>query len=271
MIFRRKIFRFLKMLKTDLSRAYLSVGFLLSTLSSMAVLLYGYYGMYSPINFAETHPVACFINSFVWGNIIYLLFLPPPLAYSASFSEDWQNGFFRPLIMRSSPIEYAFSKCVATSLAGGSSVALGAAIFIAFLLIRGAGGDMNYREDLINASAFHDLLAAGKPLLFFLCYLYIIFLQAMFWAVLGLLASAYFPSKYVAYATPFVLGYLFHQIATSDLGVPMWLNPVPMSTGRIFNVSAWTVLLWETTFFLLLTGICSVLFVRTLKRRIANA
>lgn len=262
---------FFNLLKTDFRRAFLSIGFLIGAISSTAVLFYGYYGMYACIDFVDKRPVSCFINSFVWGNIIYLLFLTPPLAYSASFADDWQNGYFRPIIIRSGLKKYAISKCVTVSIAGGLSVAIGALIFISFLLIRGAGQEFHYSEGGINTSAFRDILAAGKPLLFFLCYIYITFLQAMFWASLGLLSSAYYPSKYVAYATPFVLGYVFHQVATSNIGIPNWLNPVTMATGRMFHISAWKVLMWETAFFLMLTVTSSVLFVRKLKRRIADA
>lgn len=262
---------FFNLLKTDFRRAFLSIGFLIGTISSTAVLFYGYYGMYACIDFVDTSPVSCFINSFVWGNIIYLLFLTSPLAYSASFANDWQNSYFRPIIIRSGLKKYAISKCVTVAVAGGLSTALGALIFIPFLLIRGAGQEFHYSEGGINTSAFRDILAAGKPLLFFLCYIYIIFLQAMFWASLGLLSSAYYPSKYVSYATPFVLGYVFHQVSTSNIRIPRWLNPVQMATGRMFDSPALTVLLWETAFFLILTAISSILFVRKLKRRIADA
>lgn len=262
---------FINLLKTDFHRAFFSIGFVVSALSSAAVLFYGYYGMYAGIDFADINPVSCFINSFVWGNIIYLMFLTPPLAYSAGFADDWRHGYFRSTIIRSGLKKYAISKCVASSLAGGLSTALGAMLFILFLLIRNSVGYSSYADTNVNISAFHDILKKDRPMLFFLCYLYVIFLQAIFWAALGLLASAYYPSRYVAYATPFVLGYVFHQIAASGVLLPNWLNPVTMATGRMFHTPAWLVLLWETFFFLTLTVISSILFVRKLQRRISNA
>ena len=174
------------------------------------------------------------------------------------------------MLVRNNTNEYALSKCISSSIAGGVSVTLGSVVFIVFLLVRGTGQSLVCDESIVNTSAFHDLLTAKHPYLFLFAYTCVIFLQAMFWSVLGLLGSAFLPSKYVAYATPFVLGYVFHQVATS-VGLPGWLNPGQMSTGRMFDSDTWVGLLWETIFFLVLVVVSSMFFVRTMKRRIANA
>ena len=91
----------------------------------------------------------------------------------------------------------------------------------------------------------------------------------MFFGLLGLTVSGYFPNKYVAYASPFTLGFAMNQIANT-LNFPNWMDPTKLALVRIYHVSVVKVLLIETTAFLILIAICSALFVRTVKRRIAN-
>lgn len=165
---------------------------------------------------------------------------------------------------------YALSKCVATGLSGGASIALASVIFMAYTCavsksIMPVDGPINYGE----VCMFEDLTDAGSPVPFFLAYLYVIFLQGMFFSVLGLTVSGYFPNKYVAYATPFTLAFVINQ-AVNKLDLPNWVDPVKLALARLYSFSTVQALLIETGMFLLYTVICSALFVRVVKRRIAN-
>ena len=110
---------FFNLLKTDLYRAILSPYFLLGTLASLLVLCMGGVGMAE-----KTVPaVLAFEHSYAFNNVIDLLFLSSTLAYAAQFASEWQSGYYRPVVMRSSPTQYALSKCAATGIAGGLSLA----------------------------------------------------------------------------------------------------------------------------------------------------
>lgn len=145
----------------------------------------------------------------------------------------------------------------------------GTAIFILYLCISQPTVMPDAMTIDVEVTAFKDVLSAGHPILYLLAYLYIIFLQAMFFGILGLTISGYFPNKYVAYASPFTLGFAMNQIANT-LRLPNWMDPKKLALVRIYHASALKVLLIETAAFLILITICTALFVHTAKRRMAN-
>lgn len=257
----------LTMLKADFYRAFRSTGFVVGIFSTIAIFYFGSIGMISQ----NVSAVAAFNNTFKYNNIANLLFLAATFTYSASFCIDWQTRFTFPLIIRSGKTAYMLSKCIATAVAGGLSVAIGAAIFIGCVCVTQSSilpSVYEIKMEFAN-QAFGDLLLKGQAPLFFISYLYIIFMQAMFFSSLGLMMSSYWPNRYIAYISPFALSFMLNQIA-NFLSLPIWLDPVKLATARIFGASASTILWIATATFLSLTIICDVLFIRTAKRRISN-
>ncbi len=219
----------------------------------------------------DVSAVAAFNNTFKYNNISKLLILSATFAYAASFCIDWQTRFAFSVIIRSRKTAYALSKCIATAVAGGLAVAIGAAVFIGYVCVM-QPSILPEAIDLqmeFSSQAFGDLLVKGEATLFFLSYLYVIFLQAFFFSSLGLMISDYIPNKYVAYISPFALSFMLNQVA-NVFDLPIWLDPVKLATARIFGVKASTILLMATATFLSLTIICDILFIRTAKRRITN-
>lgn len=259
--------KLMAMLKTDFYRAFFSFGFLLGIIVTFAVFWFGSPGMVT----WNTSAVACFNNIYKYNNISHLIIVIATFAYSASFCTDLQTRFIYPLMIRNKTTTYIFSKCVTTAVAGGVSVAIGASMFIICVCIKSLGIMPSATEIEFEFSnqAFGDLLMAGQAGLFFLSYLYIIFLQAAFWSLLGLMASAYLPNKYVAYIVPFILSFMMNQIA-NVFDLPIWLDPCKLSTVDILNTSASTILLMATVAFVLYMVICTMLFNYKAKRRISN-
>lgn len=216
--------------------------------------------------------VAAFNNTFKYNNISNLVILSATFAYAASFCIDWQTRFAFSIIIRSEKTAYALSKCIATAVAGGLAVAIGAAIFIGYVCVAQPSILPAAIEIKMEFSyeAFGDLLVKGEAALFFLSYLYIIFVQAFFFSSLGLMVSGYMPNKYVAYISPFALSFVLNQIA-NVFGLPIWLDPFKLATARVSGVAASTIFWMSTATFFSLTIICDILFIRTVKRRIANA
>lgn len=237
----------------------------MGTIAATAILFFGSIGMVSK----NVTAVIGFEHSYCFNNIIHLLFLADTFAYASSFASEWQNGYFRPNVIRSNATAYALSKCIATALSCGLSVSLGAAVYIVWLCVKQPVIMPDSLTIYVEVTAFNDLLEIGNPVLYFFAYLFVIFLQAMFFSVLGLLASGYFPNKYVAYTTPFVFGYVINQLANA-LVLPNWMDPVKMALARLYGFPAFKLILTEAAVFFTLTVVCSCLFVRIVKRRIAN-
>ena len=252
-------------MKTDLHKAIISRNFIIGIVAAIAVMLVGSIGMVSPAVTA----VLAFQNSYCYNNVIDLMFIADGFVYASSFAKEWQSRYHMENIVRCSPTAYALSKCVATAISSGLSISLGIAVYITGLCIH-QPVLMPSQEDIsISVTTFKDLLLDGHMILFFLAYLYVIFLQAMFFSMLGLLASGFFPNKYVAYCTPFVAGFAMNQL-TNSLNLPNWMDPVKLALARVYGTATIKVILVETSIFLLLTAVCSALFICVVKRRIAN-
>ena len=258
---------FLMMLKADFYRAFFSMGFLMGIVSTIAIFYFGSIGMMTGIGSA----VAVFNNTYKYNNISQLLILAATFAYSASFCIDWQTKFHYSLIVRSKTTAYTLAKCLAAVVAGGLSVAIGVLLFIGCICITQPSILPQAMEIEVEFSvqAFGDLLMMRQAGLFFLSYLYIIFLQAAFFSILGLLASAYLPNKYAAYISPFILGFAMNQ-AANVLHLPIWLDPVKLATASIRNTPAVTIILMATATYVSLIGICTILFTYKVKRRMSN-
>ena len=233
--------------------------------AAIAVLFFGSIGMVSPTVTA----VLAFQNSYCYNNAIHLFFLADTFIYASSFATEWQTGYYRSNIIRCNTTTYAVSKCVATGISSGLAISLGAGLYIIGLCIHQPVISPEIVDIQISVPTFQDLMLAGHPALFFLSYIYVIFLQAMFFSVLGLMASGYLPNKYVAYATPFVAGFIINQLSNT-LSLPTFIDPVKLALGRLYGLPTFSVLLIETVVFLIFTTICSILFIRTVKRRVAN-
>ena len=255
----------LHILKTDLHRGIVSAGFIIGVCATLAIYFFGSVGMMDN----STSAIMAFVNTYSYNNIIDLLFLSSTFAYSFSFSVEWQDGFFRHVVIRSNPSLYALSKCISTSISGGLSVALGTGIFMIYLCLFQPTVMPDVMTIDMEVIVFKDVLSANHPILYFFAYLYIIFLQAMFFGLLGLTVSGYFPNKYVAYASPFILGFAMNQVANT-LHFPNWMDPTKLALVRIYNTSAGKLLLVETAAFFTLITICTALFVGTVKGMIAN-
>lgn len=233
----------------------------------MAVFYFGSIGMISH----NSSAVAAFNNTYKYNNISELIILSSTFAYAASFCIDWQTMFAFSVTIRGGKTAYALSKCVAAAVAGGTAVAIGAAVFIGYVCVAQPSilPEAIQIEKEFSNQAFGDLLVNGRSALFFLCYLYIIFVQGLFFSSLGLMASAFIPNRYVAYISPFALSFVINQIA-NVFDLPVWLNPVKLATARVYGVKTSTILCMSTTVFLFLTALCDFLFIHTVKRRISN-
>lgn len=259
--------KFLNVLKADLHRAFFSSGFIIGIITTFAVFCFGSVGMVT----TATSAVMGFNNTYKYNNISQLFSLTATFAYSASFCVDWQSRFDYLLIARSKKNMYLLSKCLATVIAGGMSVALGALLYMGALCM--IQPEILPPESLIEMQfswqAFGDLLVQGKAGLFFGAYLLIIFLQAAFFACLGLTASAYLPNKYVAYIVPFILGFFMNQ-AANILKLPVWLDPIKLATAKVTRTPTTTILLGAMALYFSLTVVCMWIFIRRAKRRLAN-
>ena len=191
-----------------LRQAILSRAFLISTLGAALIpLLSSVQGILAGFRSAELLSPG-YHSDLIMGALsseAMALALPilAALPYTASFIDDVKSGFIKEYLPRTTVPQYIAGKAAACAVSGGLTLALG--IFIAY----------------------------GFAALMF-------FASGAFWSLTGMTFAALTDSKYMAYASPFVLFYLLiilYERYFDKLFVLYpreWLNPSPRWVfGRI--------------------------------------
>ena len=120
------------------------------------------------------------------------------LPYTASFIDDMKSGFIKSYLHRTTINGYLWGKSVACAISGGLVLALG--ILASYILC--ALTFLPMEATLVKgveAPAYFGQLM-GNILLFFV--------SGAFWSMVGLTFATLTNSKYMAYASPFVLYYV---------------------------------------------------------------
>ncbi|MGM9590977.1 MAG: hypothetical protein ACI3V0_12540 [Faecousia sp.] len=180
-------------------------------------------------------------------------FLPALAAIplSAGYLEDMKSKVSRFSLIRGSYSDYLFGNCIACWLCGGGAVLLGAisAWGITTTIF------LPLERVLDNPPELGMQIVAQLTLLF---------LNGGLWAVLGITMSTIMESKYIAYASPFIVYYLLvilyeRYFPNAWLLYPKnWLNPEiwPYGVGS------------AALFLLELTFLCGLVFYVRGKRRL---
>ena len=190
--------------------------------------------------------------------VMLMLPLLCTLPFATSYVDDVKSGFLKLYLHRSGVKPYLKGKLIACGLSGGFSLVLGilVAYVLALLVFLPMEPAPNPAKDV--TPYFAQLLA--QAVLFFV--------SGAFWALIGFLFASLTMSKYMAYASPFIMYYILiilHERYFQDLYVlypKEWIFPQgPWFMGNLGVV-------------LLLGGfICVVClaFTITAERRMGNA
>jgi len=173
------------------------------------------------------------------------------LPFAASVAEDIQSGFIKEYLPRTSRCAYIAGKTAACFLSGGAAPCLGAL---------GAYG--------LAALALSPLEAGPGPsggLVELLRQLLLVFLSGGFWAVVGLLPATLTGSRYMAYASPFILYYVLIILVERYFGKLYVLCPrewvAPSPAWRLGSLGAGLLVSG-------LTGLAALCFRRAAERRL---
>lgn len=179
------------------------------------------------------------------------------LPFAAAFVDDVKSGFIKQYLPRSGVSSYIKGKILASGLSGG--LVLVAGIFIAYG---------------ISALVFTPMEAALEPnqtthpyFAEVLTKTLTLFLSGAFWSLTGFAMASMTMSRYMAYASPFVLYYvliILHERYFEDFFVLYPKEWLAMSEPWVFeNLGVWIQLI-------ILSAIISLLFGITAKRRLEN-
>ena len=143
------------------------------------------------------------------------------LPYTASFIGDVKSGFIKEYLPRTTVTRYIAGKAVACAVSGGLVLALGIFIAYGFAALLFLPMEAYPNPDANVPNYFGNLMETA--LMFFA--------SGAFWSLTGLTFAALTNSKYMAYASPFVLFYvliILYERYFNKLFVLYpreWLNP----------------------------------------------
>ena len=179
------------------------------------------------------------------------------LPFTTCFVDDMKSGYVKEYLPRTTSKRYLWGKSIACAVSGGLVLAAGilAAYIISALLFSPMEAALAKGAQAQAPAYFGELM--GKVLLFF-C-------SGAFWSIIGLAFATLTNSKYMAYASPFVIYYvliILYERYFNKLYVlypKEWTNP---SDAWMWGNTGVVLLLLE------LTIIFGMLFAAAAKRRL---
>lgn len=209
-----------------------------------------------------------FFNAFSFGGVFseYFAAIMAAIPFAATYCQETDGGMSIYKISRCGKNAYARSKFLVASMLGGMTLFLGGLIFILALQIY---LPLVTPEQIFETSwvPFSGVLTIENGWPYFAFVLYISFLGGAFWASVGLCASAYFPSRYVAICAPFIFRFILTQIGRL-LNLPdgLRLEILLCAAGKIYSDAITLVAI--TAAILVLIFLCYCLFAKRIERRL---
>lgn len=190
----------------------------------------------------EARKAACVSNG-----LQYLFPVLAMLPLGTAFCDDLSTGYYKHILYRLSYRQYLVGRAISVILSGGLVILAGTLLYSIVLALVfppfHPGIQQSFAEQILQAPALDGgrvpaslytwvpLNYLGGVLIGCIDSLLWV-LQGMGWAALGLLSSALLPNRYVAMASPFILGYVYnfslgmigvHIAQTTELFSPRYI------------------------------------------------
>lgn len=137
-------------------------------------------------------------NALVSDGMTLALPILAALPFTASFVDDVKSGYIKAYLPRTTRLNYLTSRCVACAVSGGLVLALGILVSYVISALVFLPMEAPLPKDVKAPSYFAELM---ENIMLFFC-------SGAFWSCVGLTFATLTSSKYMAYASPFVLYYV---------------------------------------------------------------
>lgn len=191
---------------------------------------------------------------------IFVLFAALPFA--SNFADEWNSKAVVNCITRKDTDNYAVSNVIMCFFSAFAVVFAGLMIYIFVLSARMP----LYDPDTTVPPPYGILCENGAPMFAVTLIAFVYALSCAMWAVMGLAATAFFPSKYIALCAPFVFCYIIERFSNI---FPLEFQFGPLSKSW----SGWAPLpaFLKSCLILLATSVvCGIIFTVKVKRRVEN-
>ncbi len=245
--------------RTDMKRALTSWGFITGIAGFAIAAFFGAFEQMLPVfqgqmaEMQQGFTMELFFGALNSDVVKMVLPLLCALPFTPAFLDDYKSRYLRSYLPRSGKREYITSKVMATLLSGGLTLLLGlfltlTVFSVMFLPLETPPPEaelseyeqqmqmiMGTEQPADNTAQLNFVQLMQKSLAFFLC--------GGLWSLVGALLAAVTMSKYMAYASPFIMYYvlvILSQRYFTDLYVinpQEWLNPAGDWVGGAWGAS----------------------------------
>lgn len=181
------------------------------------------------------------------------------LPFAANFSDEWNSMITTSCITRKSVRKYAVSNVVMCYISSLATIFIGMMLFCAVYSIF----IPFYVPESGSTFPPYDVL---PPLLGLMAKTFVFSASCAMWAVMGLMLTAFFPSKYIAICAPLVFSYAIERV-TMNFPADFDLWGLSLSHTEMSALSAF---LWSNGIFAAIAVICGIVFTEVVERKVQN-
>jgi hypothetical protein len=192
-----------KAIKSDISRALTSRSFIIAVIGTVLVLILS--SLESIISIAQADGMLSYgyhaqliFDALSSDAMTLALPILSALPFTAAFVDDIKNGYIKLYLHRSSVRTYIQGKLMACALSGGLALMLGILIAYGLSTLIFTPMELTLAKGETAQPYFAQLLLKSA----------ILFFSGAFWSLVGFTFAAATQSKYMAYASPFILYYV---------------------------------------------------------------
>lgn len=234
----------MKRCNSDISRALSSWGFYAGIAGMVIAVIIGAAGDVVPM--LEYGAKEGLFNGFhaqtlltALSSDVMLLCVPilAALPYTSAFVDDMKSGYLKEYLPRSGRRRYITGKVAATAVSGALVMFIG--IVMAYVLFALVFTPMELKPDeqmsrMMQPHFFADIL--GRAFVFAL--------GGALWSLVGAMLAAVTMSKYMAYASPFIIYYVLVILSERYIKGIYVLNPKQwLSAGEVWPGGIWGIAL----------------------------
>ncbi len=185
------------------------------------------------------------------------------LPFAANFSDEWNCMVTTNCVTRKIAKKYSVANAAVCYISALATVFFGMMIFAgiyslfySFYSVGGGSESGPYGIFSLNGFPLFDLAATT----------FVFAASCAMWAVMGLMLTAFFPSKYIAVCAPFVFSYAIERVT---MNFPDNFNLWSISLSHT-EMSALPAFLWTNAVFIAVSLICGIIFTKTVERKVQN-
>ncbi len=214
----------MRTLLSDLKRSILSWQFLAACVIGIIVTLIGAidpilmaYENYKQYGLVQMMSEDVIVKALHSDTVLLCVPIVAAVPFTTAFIDDIKSGFIKHFLTRTRFNSYIIGKITACAVAGG--LALGIGMGLGTFAIK------------LIVTPIEAPMYVGQEHIWKLTGLIPFFLSGALWSLVGMLLSAITMNKYMAYASPFIIYYVFVILAERYFRKAYVLNPQNYITG----------------------------------------